>query len=90
VVTVHGIRDDYRTAWTDAEGDWWLKNRMFKDLDIREIDYSYEIDGDALIYEPGGIVQHARKLITAYAAVRQDLEDVGNNSILPHPKCKEL
>jgi hypothetical protein len=94
VVTVHGIRDDYTTAWTNTrtniECAWWVKNEMFGTLDARETDYSYEIDGESMIYEPNGIVQHAQKLITAYAAVRRDLEDVSNDIILSYPKCKEL
>lgn len=29
-----------------------------------------------MLYEPGGIMQHARRLVTEYAAVRQKLEEV--------------
>jgi hypothetical protein len=76
VVTVHGIRDDYSTAWTDAEGSWWVREQLFKDLSIREVDYSYEIDTAAAIYATNGIVQHAQELAENYAEVRQELEEV--------------
>ncbi|TAQ90941.1 hypothetical protein B7494_g700 [Chlorociboria aeruginascens] len=36
VVTVHGIRDDYKTAWTNTAGSWWVKDDLFQDLSIRE------------------------------------------------------
>ncbi|KAL2192491.1 putative ankyrin repeat protein [Corynascus similis CBS 632.67] len=76
VITVHGIRDDYKTAWTDESGAWWVEKELFKHMSIREIDYSYEVDGTSLIYEPNGILQHAQQLITEYAAVRQKLDDL--------------
>jgi hypothetical protein len=76
VVTVHGIRDDYRTAWTDTQGLWWVRNQLFKDLSIREVDYSYEIDAAAVIYATNGIMQHAQKLVEEYAEVRRKLEEV--------------
>ncbi|KAI1654117.1 putative ankyrin repeat protein [Daldinia decipiens] len=75
VVTVHGIRDDYRTAWIDKDGSWWVKDKLFKDLSIREIDYSYDIDEDSELYEPNGIIQHARRLVEKYAEVRRELEE---------------
>jgi hypothetical protein len=77
VVTVHGIRDDYKTAWTMENGTWWLVNHLFADLSIRELDYSYEIDEDATIFQVGGIELHAEKLLTAYAKDRANLEEVG-------------
>ena len=76
MVTVHGIRDDYKTAWIDKTGTWWVKDQLFKDLSIREVDYSYEIDEDSAIYEPNGILHHAEKLIKKYAEVRKDLDEV--------------
>ncbi|RYP16723.1 hypothetical protein DL765_004959 [Monosporascus sp. GIB2] len=76
VVTVHGIRDDYKTAWTDKEGAWWVKDVLFKSLSIREVDYSYEIDENSTLYEPDGIILHAEKLITEYAKVRRTLEEI--------------
>ncbi|KAI0119519.1 putative ankyrin repeat protein [Daldinia grandis] len=75
VITVHGIRDDYKTAWIDENGLWWVRDRLFKNLTIRELDYSYEIGEDSEIYEPNGIVQHARRLIEKYAEVRRELEE---------------
>ncbi|KAK6952058.1 hypothetical protein Daesc_006587 [Daldinia eschscholtzii] len=75
VVTVHGIRDDYKTAWIDKTGTWWVKDQLFKDLSIREVDYSYEIDEDSAIYEPNGILHHAEKLIKKYAEVRKELDE---------------
>lgn len=78
---MHGIRDDYKTAWTDAQGDWWVRNQLFEDLSTREVDYSYEIDATSTLYEPDGITQHARSLITEYAAVRQDLYEASQNAV---------
>lgn len=80
VVTVHGIRDDYKTAWIEKDDTWWLKNKLFKDLSIREVDYSYDIDEEAAIYEPNGIELHAERLLTAYAEDRSHLEEVGTPS----------
>jgi hypothetical protein len=77
LVTVHGIRDDYRTAWIDRNGAWWAKDILFKDLFVREVDYSYEIDQDSPLYAPDGLRYHAQKLIAEYAAVRSTLEEVG-------------
>lgn len=82
VVTVHGIRDDYRTAWTDAKGVWWVKDDLFQGRSVREIDYSYEIDAESALYEPNGIMQHAQRLITALATLRQKLQDVGSKHLL--------
>jgi hypothetical protein len=80
-VTVHGIRDDYKTAWTDAQGAWWVKDQLFQRMSTREVDYSYDIDAASTLYEPGGLMQHARTLITEYAAVRHQLEEV--SSLVP-------
>lgn len=85
VVTVHGIRDDYKTAWTDAQGDWWVKRDLFGGMSIRELDYSYEIDSASTLYEPDGIMQLARRLVTAYATVRQGLEEVTSSMPTPPP-----
>lgn len=77
VVAVHGIRDDYKTAWTEEDGTWWLKTKLFEDLSIREVDYSYEIDEEATIFQVDGIKLHAERLLTAYAKDRASLEEVG-------------
>jgi hypothetical protein len=53
-----------------------VNNNLFGGLDIREIDYSYEIDAASTLYETNGIMQLAQRLITAYAAVRRDLDEV--------------
>ncbi|KAK1236937.1 hypothetical protein MKX08_007885 [Trichoderma sp. CBMAI-0020] len=79
VVTVHGIRDDYKTAWTDEDGTLWLKNRLFERLSIRKVDYSYEIDEEATIFQAGGIKLHAEKLLMAYATDRASLEEAEIN-----------
>ncbi|KAF5635889.1 ankyrin repeat [Fusarium sp. NRRL 52700] len=75
VITVHGIRDDYKTAWIDSKGKWFLKDTLFKDMSVREIDYSYENDEDSILYKPHGIRILAEKLIDEYAAVRRKLEE---------------
>ncbi|KAI0099851.1 putative ankyrin repeat protein [Nemania sp. FL0031] len=76
VITVHGLRDDYKTAWTDKWGAWWVKNHLFKNLSIREIDYSYEVDEESTIYQWNGIRLHAERLIEEYAKVRRNLEEI--------------
>lgn len=76
VITVHGISDDYKTAWIDKEGGWWLRNKVFKDLSTRQIDYAYEVDEDSALYEVDGLRQHAIKLVTQYAMIRKKLEEV--------------
>lgn len=50
---------------------------LFKDLSVREVDYSYEIDEDSILYEPNGIKHLAEKLVNEYAEEREKLEDVG-------------
>ncbi|KAF4951589.1 hypothetical protein FGADI_7364 [Fusarium gaditjirri] len=75
VITVHGIRDDYKTAWIDSKGNWFLKDTLFKNLSVREIDYSYENHEDSILYKPNGIRVLAEKLIDEYAAVRAKLEE---------------
>ncbi|KAM0512787.1 hypothetical protein ACHAPE_008540 [Trichoderma viride] len=76
IVTVHGICDDYRTAWIDGEGLWWIKTKLFRDLSARQIDYSYEIHGDSELYEIDGLRLHAERLVTAYAEIRGKLEEI--------------
>lgn len=79
MITVHGIRDDYKTAWTTDSGNWWVVNNLFEDLSIREVDYSYEIDEEATILQVDGIKLHAERLLTAYAKERANLEEVGSH-----------
>ncbi|KAF7554349.1 hypothetical protein G7Z17_g2957 [Cylindrodendrum hubeiense] len=75
IITVHGIRDDYKTAWTDKNGDWWVKKQLFKKLSVREIDYSYDIDEESILYQPNGIRLHAERLVEEYAEIRRRLEE---------------
>ncbi|KAJ9414194.1 ankyrin repeat-containing domain protein [Fusarium oxysporum] len=75
VITVHGIRDDYKTAWIDSKGSWFLKDTLFKHMSVREIDYSYENHEESILYKPDGIRILAGKLIDEYAAVRTKLEE---------------
>ncbi|KAH6999463.1 ankyrin repeat protein [Ilyonectria destructans] len=75
IVTVHGLRDDYRTAWIDANQDWWVRDSLLKDLDVRQIDYAYDIDEGATIYGPDGIRIHAQALVTELARVRRELDE---------------
>lgn len=77
VITVHGIRDDYKTAWTDQDGMWWLRGQLFEKLSVRQVDYSYEVEDNSSIYGPEGIQQHAQSLVTEYAKFRKELEAVG-------------
>jgi hypothetical protein len=65
-----------------------VKYELFADRDIREIDYCYEVDAASTLYEPDGIIQLAKRLITAYAAVRQDLYEVRSSMpTLKHHNC---
>ncbi|KAF5642482.1 ankyrin repeat [Fusarium tjaetaba] len=75
VLTVHGIRDDYKTAWIDSKGNWFLKDSLFKDMSVREIDYSYENHEESILYKPDGIRILAERLIDEYATVRTKLEE---------------
>ncbi|KAM0218323.1 hypothetical protein ACHAPA_002405 [Fusarium lateritium] len=75
VITVHGIRDNYRTAWIDSKGQWILKNQLFQRLSTREINYSYEIEQDSTLYQTDGIHVLAKTLIDKYAEERKKLEE---------------
>ncbi|KAJ8131775.1 hypothetical protein O1611_g1848 [Lasiodiplodia mahajangana] len=79
VITVHGLRDDYKTAWTDKGGVWWVKNHLFKNMYIREIDYSYEVDERSTIYQRNGIRLLAERLIEEYAKARRQLKETEIN-----------
>lgn len=82
IITVHGIRDDYKTAWTAANGTWWVRHKLFKGLPSRQIDYSYDIDQESLLYQPDGIRLHAERLVTEYAEIRKELDEVGGSILL--------
>jgi hypothetical protein len=45
-------------------------------MSVREIDYSYEIDQDSLLYRPNGIRLLAENLLDEYVKVRETLEEV--------------
>ncbi|KAI2472567.1 putative ankyrin repeat protein [Annulohypoxylon bovei var. microspora] len=75
VITVHGVRDDYKTSWINNEGGWWVKSDLFDRLVVRQVDYSYEIDKNSKLYEPNGISLHANILIEEYAKVRGKLKE---------------
>ncbi|KAG5799177.1 hypothetical protein H9Q69_001809 [Fusarium xylarioides] len=75
VITVHGIRDDYKTLWIDSKGNWFLKDTLFKDMSVREIDYSYENHEESILYKPNGIRILAERLIDEYATIRTKLEE---------------
>lgn len=45
-------------------------------MSVREIDYSYEIDQDSLLYRPNGIRLLAEDLLDEYIKVREKLEEV--------------
>ncbi|KAI1387300.1 ankyrin repeat protein [Hypoxylon trugodes] len=75
IITVHGIRDDYKKVWINDEGKWWVRDHLFKDLSNRQVDYSYLISENSTIYEPNGILSHAEALVTEYARRREALEE---------------
>ncbi|SPJ73238.1 uncharacterized protein FTOL_02968 [Fusarium torulosum] len=75
VITVHGIRDNYKTAWIDSKGHWILKNQLFQHLSTREINYSYEIEQDSILYQPNGLHSLAQTLVDKYAEERKSLQE---------------
>ncbi|RGP62916.1 putative ankyrin repeat protein [Fusarium sporotrichioides] len=75
LITVHGIRDDYKTVWMDSNGKWFLKSQVFEFITVREIDYSYEIHQNAILYQPNGIRILAQNLLDEYVKVREKLEE---------------
>jgi hypothetical protein len=60
----------------DKKGGWVLKERLFKGLSIREIDYSYEIDQNSILYRQNGIDILAESLLDSYAKEREHLAGV--------------
>lgn len=75
-MTVHGIRDDYSTAWTTSDGTWWVKEQLFSNLTVRQVDFSYKIDEDSTLYQNKGITLLAEQLLADYADVRAKLDEV--------------
>ncbi|KAF9768543.1 hypothetical protein IL306_014142 [Fusarium sp. DS 682] len=75
VIAVHGIRDDYKTAWIGTKGNWVLKEQLFRDMSIREIDYSYEIHENSVLYSRNGIHVLAKELVDRYAEERERLTE---------------
>lgn len=53
-----------------------MRDSLLKDLDVRQIDYAYDIDEGATIYGPDGIRIHAQALVTELARVRRELDEV--------------
>ncbi len=82
IITVHGIRDDYRTAWIAADGCWWVKEQLCEGMSVRQVDYRYPIDASSMIYEQDGIAQHAQKLIDKYCDIRAAGQWVGASRAL--------
>ncbi|KAH7310656.1 ankyrin repeat-containing domain protein [Stachybotrys elegans] len=75
VITVHGLRDDHKTAWQTSSGDFWLRDQLFPNINIRQLDYSYAVDDSARVFGPRGIEAEARNLIRDYNQFRQELPD---------------
>lgn len=73
VITVHGIRDDPKTAWQTRDENWWVHDQLFARLTIREIDFSYYTHEEADIFKPNGIAREARRLLTDYTSMRNNL-----------------
>ncbi|KAG5811160.1 hypothetical protein H9Q74_013689 [Fusarium xylarioides] len=76
VITVHGLRDDHTTVWTSLTGKPWVKDDLFKDIDIRQLDYRYAIDESSAVYGPNGIHDEAANLLREYHEKRSELDEV--------------
>ncbi|KAM0348148.1 hypothetical protein ACHAP4_011103 [Fusarium culmorum] len=79
VITVHGIRDDHQTVWTSQTGKLWLRDELFDQLSVRQLDYFYAIDNQAGIFGPDGIKVEARNLLRLYCQHRRNLPDTEVN-----------
>ncbi|KAF4333733.1 ankyrin repeat [Fusarium beomiforme] len=75
VIAVHGLRDDYKTAWMCKNGNWILRENFFRGMSVREIDYSYEIHENSEVYNRNGIHVLAKELIDKYADERERLAE---------------
>ncbi|KAH6691545.1 putative ankyrin repeat protein [Plectosphaerella plurivora] len=75
VVTVHGIRDDYKKAWITEDGSWWVKEKLFDTLTTREVDFSYNIDEQSTLYKTNGITLLAEQLLADFAELRSKLDE---------------
>ncbi|KAJ4865496.1 ankyrin repeats (3 copies) domain-containing protein [Trichoderma breve] len=73
VITVHGIRDDEKTAWRRGNRTPWIVDSLFHPRKIVQADYAYDIDEDAILYEPGGIEFYAEDLIWRFSRFRHPL-----------------
>lgn len=54
-----------------------MRQKLFESLLGRQLDYSYEVDQESLLYQPNGIRAHAERLVTEYAEIRKEHEEVG-------------
>ncbi|KAK4080972.1 hypothetical protein Trihar35433_2077 [Trichoderma harzianum] len=86
VITVHGIRDNYKTAWERENGSRWISDTLFKETPVREVDYGYDIDEDARLYEPDGIEFHAEDLIKEFSKFRHPPESALRLALINHHK----
>ncbi|KAF4944933.1 hypothetical protein FSARC_14543 [Fusarium sarcochroum] len=75
VITVHVIRNDYKTAWLDNKRSWILKEQLFKNISVREINYSYEVHDDSILYHSNGIHVLAEGLVNRYSKERESLTE---------------
>ncbi|EHK25623.1 ankyrin repeat protein [Trichoderma virens Gv29-8] len=75
VITVHGLRDDYGTAWKLNKKEHWLGTWLFEDVPIRQLDFVYAIDDSARIFKRGGIKAEAQDLMREYLEKRRNLPD---------------
>lgn len=84
MITVHGIRDDTKTAWTSKDSgssfysQGWIQEDLFRGLDIRQLDYAYDIEESARIYhaDGNGIEMESRILLDDVARWRAHLPEV--------------
>lgn len=77
MVTVHGLRDDYQTAWTSLQdGSDWIESNRFPFVRIRHLNYVYDISDSARVYGPNGVVIEANALLDSLAQKWAELFNV--------------
>lgn len=75
---MHGLRDDHSTAWKSLSGEDWLRDDLFQNTPIRQLDFFYATDESARVFQEEGIKTEARHLLQEYYIKRRELPDVSS------------